>query len=1224
MKIRSQLLFEFLLLVVAIPMLSFGTAASEEEAPVFRDIEMIRDISPEKLAGAYRAEATAVSVPAPLLPDVSGPPFPSRTAFQALRNNNWDIYIKDHFGSANAVRVTSETATESSPSLKHGATQVAFVTDRDGNDEIYRIDISGANLFNISHNSQADLNPSWSRDGARIAFNSFRTGNSEIYTVNSDGSGLLQLTNHPAYDGQPSWSLDGTQIVFTSLRSGRYELWLMNADGSNLRQLTFGATALYPAWSPKGDQIAYANDGDGDGWLELWLINVDGTAAHKLVGGGALRDFWLPAWSPDGNAISFTGTSWTYHQGQFYWTSSYIYNADPHIPDSYSTTLIYDNTAFRSSWASLDASGPDPCLIRVAEEQHQPAFIVSWTATDVGAAGVKSYQVQTRQGSTGPWQTLIVNAPEVATRFQVNDGLVQFRCRAQDHAYNWGAWGEPAATVINTRRPNSHVLPLPRQAQSAITVHWTGNTPGMAYRVFVRDGRDGNWEVWQNNVTHTSAPFTGMAGHTYYFRSQARTEKQLEPWQANPDTAVSFYTYTLSGFVKDNRGYPVAEPTINLSPAPVDVAQNLVAGAYELYAAGSGNHNLSFVADGHSPLPDTAVSITANTAFNAFMSPAIEGILNGGFEVGDLDDWTVTGSGATAATSAHHTGNYGLLINHPAAAETAVTQTVTIENRWDHPTLSFLYHIPASLSGGVFQVQLANGTDPVMTVLDTAVATSSWQHVWADLTAYSGQTIKLTLTANHASGAIWLDEFSVGPWQTPQITAVSPTDWQYQHPATLVITGSNFINTPSVFLNEIALDNVVWVSDSRLEVSVPATHPEGNYMLTVINPSGNKAIGSQTITIAPKRLFLPIISKPGTPDTADWPSLGYNAGHTGYNPVDPGASRYSLRWSQSLPFPGGTALQNIAISNKMVVATSEVLDQTSAIIAFDLETGVEKWRKEMNGYSLSPPTIAHGAVYVVQNSHGIALYKPYAAHLYALDVFSGQELWQKLLDTTSSGGATSYYRPIAAEDKLFIGGRIYLIGVEAFAGQELWRTSYGHRERWTPSYGNGVVYTWSNVYFSNILAANGQNTWSVDTGQSGQVSVVTEHRAVLSSDTTLIGVNLDSQAIAWSLSGTYARNMVATAGGVLYSLNGQRLEARNLSNGSLLWHYDTDVTLINAPVIAGNYVYIASEDKSFVINRTTHQLEWTTDKGGWLAVANGYLFVADRNKIIYAYRAEES
>jgi outer membrane protein assembly factor BamB len=334
--------------------------------------------------------------------------------------------------------------------------------------------------------------------------------------------------------------------------------------------------------------------------------------------------------------------------------------------------------------------------------------------------------------------------------------------------------------------------------------------------------------------------------------------------------------------------------------------------------------------------------------------------------------------------------------------------------------------------------------------------------------------------------------------------------------------------------------------------------------------------------------------------------------------------RVSLRWSQSLPFPGGTALQNIAISNKMVVATSEVLDQTSAIIAFDLETGVEKWRKEMNGYSLSPPTIAHGAVYVVQNSHGIALYKPYAAHLYALDVFSGQELWQKLLDTTSSGGATSYYRPIAAEDKLFIGGRIYLIGVEAFAGQELWRTSYGHRERWTPSYGNGVVYTWSNVYFSNILAANGQNTWSVDTGQSGQVSVVTEHRAVLSSDTTLIGVNLDSQAIAWSHSGTYARNMVATAGGVLYSLNGQRLEARNLSNGSLLWHYDTDVTLINAPVIAGNYVYIASEDKSFVINRTTHQLEWTTDKGGWLAVANGYLFVADRNKIIYAYRAEES
>jgi TolB protein len=48
--------------------------------------------------------------------------------------------------------------------------------------------------------------PSWSPDGQRIAFSSERDGNLEIYVINIDGSGLTRLTDHPGDDSSPAWS----------------------------------------------------------------------------------------------------------------------------------------------------------------------------------------------------------------------------------------------------------------------------------------------------------------------------------------------------------------------------------------------------------------------------------------------------------------------------------------------------------------------------------------------------------------------------------------------------------------------------------------------------------------------------------------------------------------------------------------------------------------------------------------------------------------------------------------------------------------------------------------------------------------------------------------------------------------------------------------------------------------------------------------------------------
>src|SRR5215216_1896481 len=87
-----------------------------------------------------------------------------------------------------------------------------------------------------------------------LAFVSERDGNSEIYVMNVDGTGLLRLTNDAGRDTDPAWSPDGKRIAFASDRAGSWDIYVMNADGSNLvrrtqNRLNEGLNGA-PAWSP--------------------------------------------------------------------------------------------------------------------------------------------------------------------------------------------------------------------------------------------------------------------------------------------------------------------------------------------------------------------------------------------------------------------------------------------------------------------------------------------------------------------------------------------------------------------------------------------------------------------------------------------------------------------------------------------------------------------------------------------------------------------------------------------------------------------------------------------------------------------------------------------------------------------------------------------------------------------------------------------------------------
>ena len=147
--------------------------------------------------------------------------------------------------------------------------------------------------------------PTWAQPHktVKIAFTSTRDGNDEIYIMNVDGSKPENLTRHDARDGGAVWSPTGEQIAFHSNRHDLRDLYIMDADGGNVRKLLKDLVYReYPTWSPDGTMLAYYRSDGGD--AKVYVANIDESAEELMAEAGPLGAF--PDWSPDGSEIVFT------------------------------------------------------------------------------------------------------------------------------------------------------------------------------------------------------------------------------------------------------------------------------------------------------------------------------------------------------------------------------------------------------------------------------------------------------------------------------------------------------------------------------------------------------------------------------------------------------------------------------------------------------------------------------------------------------------------------------------------------------------------------------------------------------------------------------------------------------------------------------------------------------------------------------------------------------
>ena len=210
-----------------------------------------------------------------------------------VKRRKWSVYIQE-VATGRREKAMRFRGRISAPAWSPDGKSLAVSMNKDGNSEIYVIDLKRKKARRLTNHWAIDTEPVWTPDGRSVIFTSDRGGRPQIYKISAHGGRAERLTFEGKYNARASISYDGKKMALIHQVGGDFRVAVMDLETGNLRVLTDGELDESPSFAPNGSMIIYATNSGLRGVLAA--VSVDGRVHQRLSDqSGDVRE---PAWSP--------------------------------------------------------------------------------------------------------------------------------------------------------------------------------------------------------------------------------------------------------------------------------------------------------------------------------------------------------------------------------------------------------------------------------------------------------------------------------------------------------------------------------------------------------------------------------------------------------------------------------------------------------------------------------------------------------------------------------------------------------------------------------------------------------------------------------------------------------------------------------------------------------------------------------------------------------------